>query len=166
MPLPGRWVVWTILGLGIVFVVAGVSNLQTHEVEEAAACFGLGALLLAIFLHQRREQRTEAAFNAWLAANAAAIQAGGASYNDQWITASTPTRQLTLCVSFLVVGFRLPSRPLIAGVDPMGGRVAAYTLGTLLLGWWSLHGLFWTPGALLTNLRGGRESTVGQLLGR
>ncbi len=157
--------VWAILVLGIVFVVSGVSNLQSHEEAEAAACFGLGALLLAIFLHQRREQRTEAAFNIWLLANAAAIQAGGATYQDRLITAATPTRQLTLCVSFLVVGFRLPSRPLIAGVDPMGGRVAVYTLGTLLLGWWSLHGLFWTPGALVTNLRGGRESTVGQLLG-
>jgi hypothetical protein len=158
-------VVWAILVLGIVFVISGISNLQSHEQTDAAACFGLGALLLAIFFHQRREQRTEAGFNTWLLANAAAIQAGGATYHDRLITVSTPTRQLTLCVSLLVVGFRLPSRPLIAGVDPMGGRVAVYTLGTLLLGWWSLHGLFWTPGALLTNLRGGRESTVGQLLG-
>jgi carbon starvation protein CstA len=166
MPIPGRWVIWAILVLGVVFVLSGVSNLTTHETSEAAACFGLGALLIGIFAHKMRERREEKEFLTWLQANAQAILAGGgASYRDRTITASTPTRQLTLCVSFLVIGFRLPSRVLIAGVDPMGGRVAAYTLGTLLLGWWSLHGLFWTPGALITNLRGGREGTVGTLLG-
>jgi hypothetical protein len=149
-----------------VFVAAGVSNVRTHEETEAVACFALGALLLAIFAHKRGDDRDEKAFLAWLETNAAALRAGGgASYRDQWITAATPTRQLTLCASFLLVGFRLPSRVLVAGVDPMGARVAVYTLGTLLLGWWSLHGLFWTPGALITNLRGGREGTVGTLLG-
>jgi hypothetical protein len=165
MNFPGRWVVWVILLLGLVFVAAGVSNLRTHEETEAVACFALGAVLLALFAHQRREARHEKEFLAWLSANAAALRAGtGASYHDQWITAATPTRQLTLCASFLLVGFRLPSRVLIAGVDPIGSRVAVYSLGTLLLGWWSLHGLFWTPGALFTNLRGGREGTVGALL--
>ena len=166
MPIPGRWVIWAVFVLGIVFVLAGVSNLATHQTTEAEVSFGLGAVLLAIFAHRLNERREERAFLTWLQANAQAIRAGGgATYKDRNITASTPTRQLTLCVSFLVVGFRLPSRVLIDGVDPMGSRVAAYTLGTLLLGWWSLHGLFWTPGALFNNLRGGREGTIGALLG-
>ncbi len=154
------------MALGIVFGAAGASNLSEHKGPDAAVCFGLGALLLAIFAHQWREQREEKEFAAWLAANAQAIlSGGGAIYRDRTITASTPTRQLTLCVSFLVIGFRLPSRALIDGVDPMGARVAVYSLGTLLLGWWSIHGLFWTPGALFHNLRGGREGTIGALLG-
>jgi hypothetical protein len=166
MPIPGRWVIWGILLLGGVFVAAGVSNLTTHETADAGVCFGLGALLVGIFVHKMRERREEKAFLAWLQANAKTLASGGSAlYGDRSISASTPTRQLTLCVSFLVVGFRLPSRVLIEGVDPMGGRVAAYTLGTLLLGWWSLHGLFWTPGALFHNLRGGREGTIGALLG-
>ena len=47
-------------------MVSGVSNLRNHEEMEATVCFGLGALLLAIFLHQRRERTHQAAFNAWL----------------------------------------------------------------------------------------------------
>jgi hypothetical protein len=166
MPIPGRWVIWAILVLGIVCAAAGVSNLGDHKIPDAAVCFGLGALLLGIFAHQWRERREAKEFLAWLQTNAQTIRSGGpAFYRDRPITAATPTRQLTLCVSFLIVGFRLPSRVLIGGVDPMGGRIAVYTLGTLLLGWWSVHGLFWTPGALFNNLRGGREGTIGGLLG-
>jgi hypothetical protein len=166
MPIRGRWVVWAILVLGIVFGAAGVSDLGEHKGPDAAVCFGLGALLVGIFAHQWRERREEKEFLTWLQANAQTIRSGGAAfYRDRSISASTPTRQLTLCVSLLVIGFRLPSRALIEGVDPMGRRVAVYSLGTLLLGWWSLHGLIWTPGALFNNLRGGREGTIGALLG-
>ncbi len=33
------------------------------------------------------------------------------------------------------------------------------TITTLLFGWWSLHGLFWTIEVLFTNLAGGRDAT-------
>jgi hypothetical protein len=164
MRFPTRWVVWIILVAALAFLAGGVSNVVHHSWAEAAAGLGVGGFLLAVFFNQRREQRGEAEFREWLRANATALSQGGACYRGRWVTSGTRTRQLTLCVSMLIVGFRLPSRPFIEGADRIGGRTFVYTGVTLLLGWWSIHGLFWTPGALLGNLRGGRESTVGAAL--
>ena len=69
-----------------------------------------------------------------------------------------------MVVSLLIVSFKLPSRPLIEGTDPISDRAVIYTLLTLLLGWWGLHGLIWTPGALMANARGGRLSTLGDAI--
>ena len=47
-------------------------------------------------------------------------------------------------------------------VPPNGSAVLRSlpdTLSTLLFGWWSISGFFWTIGALITNLGGGRDAT-------
>src|SRR5262252_2113106 len=47
-------------------------------------------------------------------------------------------------------------------VPPNGSAVLCSfpdTLTTLLFGWWSISGFFWTIGALITNLGGGRDAT-------
>jgi hypothetical protein len=172
MKFPTRWVVWIVLVAALAFLAGGVTDIVNHERNEAIAALSIGTFLLVIFFHQRREQRAEAVFRAWLAANAAALPQAGAHYQalpsttkhyqDRWVTAATPTRQFTLVVSILIVSFKLPSRPLIEGADPIADRAVIYTLLTLLLGWWILHGLIWTPGALVANARGGRLSTLGE----
>lgn len=161
MPIPSRWVIWAVLVCGLAFLAGGVSNAAKGDPVESAAGLAIGGILVAVFWLQRQEQKRAIAFFEWLAANAEAIvQRGGAQYGDRRVTGDTRTRELTLCVSFLIAGFRLPSRPIIEGAERLGGRAAVYTLGTLLLGWWSIHGLFWTPVALFSNLRGGRQVTV------
>jgi hypothetical protein len=47
-------------------------------------------------------------------------------------------------------------------VPPNGSRLLRSlpdTLLTLLFGWWSIHGFFWTIGVLISNLAGGRDAT-------
>ena len=151
--------------VGVLAVSGGVGSLRDGDTIAAATGFAIGAFLLAAFVHQRREQRVAAEFRSWLAANAAAIlQRGGAQCGDTWVTADTRTRQLTLCISMIVVGFKLPSRPLIEGHDTIGARAVLYSLLTMMLGWWSLHGLLWTPVAMVHNLRGGKEATLREHL--
>ena len=69
------------------------------------------------------------------------------------------------CISALVITFRRNSPVYLvrAGENPLG-KALPWTLLTLVAGWWGFPwGLIWTPMALFTNLRGGKDVT-GQLL--
>ena len=66
------------------------------------------------------------------------------------------------CISALVITFRRNS-PIYfvrAGESPVG-KGLPWTLLTLVPGWWGFPwGLIWTPMALFTNLRGGKDVTA------
>jgi hypothetical protein len=66
------------------------------------------------------------------------------------------------CVSLLVVTARRTSPVHFLRRGEFGLiRGLPYTLLTLLLGWWGIPwGLIYTPLALVTNLRGGRDVTL------
>ncbi len=65
------------------------------------------------------------------------------------------------CVSILVMTFKRPSK--IYYIPPgrgTAGKSLPFTLLTLVLGWWGLPwGFIYTPMAIFTNLRGGRDVT-------
>jgi hypothetical protein len=65
------------------------------------------------------------------------------------------------CVSLVFVTLRRPTDIYLLGPDEGGMfRGLPFTILTFLLGWWGLPwGLFFTPVALFTNLRGGRDVT-------
>lgn len=150
--------------LGGGFLVGAVLNLRTGDMAEAAACAAIGAVLLCAFVVYQRDARHERDLLDWLELNAAAIRKGGADYDGFTVTMHTPVRQFGLCVSALVIAWRLPSRLLLEGKDDVRLRGIVFSVATLLLGWWSLSGLVWTPAALVRNLRGGRAGTIGDYL--
>ena len=66
------------------------------------------------------------------------------------------------CISALVITFRRnsPVYFIRAGESP-AGKGLPWTLLTLALGWWGFPwGLIWTPMALFSNLRGGKDVTA------
>jgi hypothetical protein len=65
------------------------------------------------------------------------------------------------CISLVFVTLRRPSSVVLLRPGERGlARGLPYTLLTLLLGWWGLPwGVIYTPLAVFTNLRGGRDVT-------
>src|SRR5215469_4805654 len=66
------------------------------------------------------------------------------------------------CISFIFVTLRKPSAVVLLRPGEYGlARGLPYTALSFLLGWWGLPwGLIYTPLAILTNLRGGRDVTA------
>ncbi len=66
------------------------------------------------------------------------------------------------CISLVFVTLRRPSSIVLLRRGERGLiRGLPYTVLSLLLGWWGLPwGLIYTPLALFTNLRGGRDVTA------
>lgn len=66
------------------------------------------------------------------------------------------------CISLIFVTLRRPSSVVLLRRGQRGlVRGLPYTLLSLLLGWWGLPwGLIYTPLAVFTNLRGGRDVTA------
>jgi hypothetical protein len=66
------------------------------------------------------------------------------------------------CISLIFVTLRRPSAIVLLRRSQCGlARGLPYTLLSLLLGWWGLPwGLIYTPLAVFTNLRGGRDVTA------
>ncbi len=63
-------------------------------------------------------------------------------------------------ISLLIVSFKRGSDVCFVRAGESGAsKGMSYTLVTLLFGWWSVWGFFWTLGALFTNLNGGRDVT-------
>ncbi|HKN46890.1 MAG TPA: hypothetical protein VJ144_02860 [Candidatus Polarisedimenticolia bacterium] len=65
------------------------------------------------------------------------------------------------CVSVFVLSFKRPS-PIyfLKGEESALGRRLAFSLISLLFGWWGIPwGPIWTIGSVFTNLRGGRDVT-------
>jgi hypothetical protein len=66
------------------------------------------------------------------------------------------------CISLLFVTLRRPSAVVLLHQGERGlARGLPYTALSLLLGWWGLPwGLIYTPLAVFTNFRGGRDVTA------
>lgn len=57
-----------------------------------------------------------------------------------------------MCISLLVGSFKFHSRYVLPGTPRAVLLMLAYTACTFVFGWWSLHGIFWTPAIMLGNL--------------
>jgi len=160
----GRWTPWAILAFALLFSGGAIANLIDGDYANAAVGGGIGVVLGATFAFHQREQARDRAFRAWLTGHAHEIRNGNAAYHGVRIGLDTPLRQFTMCISLLIISFRLQSRLLVDRKDSIAGRAALYTTVSLLLGWWSLRGLLWTPEAIFSNLHGGKIVRVPALL--
>jgi hypothetical protein len=79
------------------------------------------------------------------------------------ITAQPRYKVFYLVVSYVFGSYKKPLQGIFCSACEFKIALKA-TLGTLLLGWWSITGFFWTLHALLSNLIGGRFSVQNAFL--
>jgi hypothetical protein len=151
--------------VAVLFGAGTLYNLVTRHWADAAVGLAIVLLLLALDFTTRRAKQQRLATLRWLFEHELQIRAGGARLGNVMVTPRTRFREMTLCVSVLLVTLRLPSRLLLEHRDSIFGAAFGFSLLTFLLGWWGLPwGPLYTIQALGRNLRGGKAVDVETLL--
>ena len=157
----------------LLLVVAGlffagfIHNTVTGSAHRGDTASQWTIIILAVgaYLYVRREERLRDELLEFLRANAPAIRAGTAMYRGHSISYATRLRTCDVVLSFLLMTFRLPSRPVIVGRESDRGVRFGSSLVTFVFGWWGLPwGPIWTVRALAKNLRGTDVISVGELI--
>lgn len=164
---------WLSLGAGLVFSAAALRALLAFDPgasvisrpELLALSIAGAALFLFLFTKARRAQQELSDFERWLQNNSTIINACGASYKGVRITGETELTRFLLTASIVVLTFKIPSRYYVAGRGNLTLAQTAYTVATLLLGWWGVPwGPIHTVQALEKNVSGGYKTTVRKYL--
>lgn len=117
-----------------------------------------------LFLHTAIAKPAEEPFLNWALNNEQSILGGSGSYKGQRVTVrSEVTRYYSAC-SVLIICSRMRSSYVLMDSEEAGTAACKMNLLTLLLGLWSMEGLFFTPFYLGRNLFGGEKCTVEQML--
>jgi hypothetical protein len=137
------------------------------EPADRPICMGLIAVSLAmgtVWFYNRVQTQKSEEFLQFLVANRPAIQAGGGMYEGQPISVQTEVRRFQACVSLLFITTKFPSRFVVHGHQGTG---IAYSLISLLLGWWGIPwGPIFTIQALVKNARGGDKQKIGDIFAK
>ena len=158
---------WAALIVGLLFLAGAVYNLfgPAPDHVEAVGGLGIAAALIGLFFFIKNHRDETQAFDEWLAKNAQAIEQGGARYRGVLITTATVLTRYQAALSFLIVTFKIPTRPYIVGRDSTGTIALVCTAISLLFGWWGLPwGPIYTIQVASRNLRGGIQHTVADQL--
>ena len=119
--------------------------------------------IIAIFIQKEEKKAND--FLLWLVNNAAAVRNGTARYDGKLITPATKVTQFQACFSFLIMTTKSPSRFFINGHDNLIANGLAYTLVTLVFGWWGLPwGPIYTLETLYRNTVGGHKQVIGEMI--
>jgi len=122
-------------------------------------------LFISLFVIASNTKKELSEFERWLRKNATNVLASGAAYNGTRITGDTEMTRFLLTVSIVFLTFKIPSRYYVAGRDKVALTKAAYSLATLLFGWWGIPwGPIYTVQSLAKNVSGGYKTTVRQYL--
>jgi len=160
---------WLSLLFSVVFAIAGVKALfvfdpSTSPISRPLLLIvsALGAILFfSLFAIASKTKKELSEFETWLHTNRVKILANGASYKGIKITGETEVTRFLLAASVIILSFKIPSRYYIAGRDNLGLTKAAYSLASLLFGWWGVPwGPIYTIQSLTKNLSGGERVTV------
>jgi hypothetical protein len=156
---------WLMLLLAGLFAAGAVYNLTQANLADAAVGLLIAGVLGGTYRFCQHQVQDRADFLAWLHQHRETVRGGGAAYRDQRITPDTEVTQFHACLSFVVLTTRFPSRYLVVGQDRLLRAGLAYSLVTVMLGWWGLPwGPVYTVQALVRNLRGGQRQRVSELL--
>jgi hypothetical protein len=160
---------WASLVVGLLFLAGSAYNLFGPEPNSAEAIAGLtiGVALVGLFAFLRVQQRQAGDFHGWLSSNADSIRAGKARYQGVPITPATVLARYRMALSFLVMSYRISTRPYIVDHDATAAVATVCSAASLLFGWWGIPwGPVYTFQSLSSNLRGGLRYTVGDVLGQ
>jgi hypothetical protein len=153
--------------VGALFLIGFIVNVANHDVTLGNSVIQLAIAVIGLsgFAFVRHEQRQRTALVAYLIAHRDDVRAGTARYRDVPISYATRIREYDVVVSLLIVSLRFPSRPVIVGTESGRAVRIGCTVVSLVLGWWGFpHGPLWTIRALVRNVRGTLEITIGELL--
>ena len=110
-----------------------------------------------------RAQEPEASLSEYIVKNVENIKNGSAVFKGQRITLDTELVRYHTCYSFLVL-FMRRSSPFYLKDSVEASKAAAIAItATMLLGWWSLHGIIFTPITLVRNVLQSDKTTIRQL---
>jgi hypothetical protein len=160
---------WASLVVGLLFLAGAAYNLFGPEPDSAETIAGLaiGVALVGLFAFLRVQQRQGDDLHAWLSGNADSIRAGKAQYRGVAVTPATVLARYRIALSFLVMSYRISTRPYIVGQDATAAVATVCSAASLLFGWWGIPwGPIYTFQSLSSNLRGGLRYTVGDVLGQ
>jgi hypothetical protein len=101
---------------------------------------------------------------AYIVENIEAIREGAGVFNGQRITMDTELVRFHTCYSMLVV-FMSRSSPYYLKDSPEASKAASIAIvASSLLGWWSIHGLIYTPITLAKNILRSDKISIRQLI--
>lgn len=147
------------------FLIAAAWNLTQGNSEDAIAGFVISGIMAGVFFLFKKEDRQSVDFLTWVTANREALGKGGALYKGILVTPETKIIRFQACFSFLVVTVKFPSRYFIQNHDGLLRAGFAYSLITLLFGWWGIPwGPIYTVQSLIKNARGGDKQTIAGLI--
>jgi len=158
---------WTALVVGLMFLAGAAYNIFGPEPNHTEAMGGavIASALLGLFFFSRYHGNRSGEFEAWLIRNATEIERNGAHFESSLITPATVLVRYQVVLSFLIVTFKLPTRPYISGEDQTFTIAAISTTLSLLFGWWGIPwGPIYTVQAIGSNFRGGLRETVAERL--
>ncbi len=92
------------------------------------------------------------------------IKNGGAVFQGERITLDTELVRYHTCFSFIVFFMRQSSPYFIKGTPEATKAASIAIVASSLLGWWSIHGIIFTPITLVRNILHSDKTTIGQLI--
>lgn len=100
----------------------------------------------------------------WIASNLENLKSGSAVFNGQRITMQTELVRFHSCYSCVVLFFSRRSQYFLKDSAEANKAAAIAVFASFLLGWWSLHGIIFTPITLFRNVFQTDKTTVGELI--
>lgn len=157
---------WIIRAVAVLFLGGALWNTVGPHPDPANALVGYGLALFLIVLdrYMRRQQSEIADFCAWVLENKEAIKRGDARLDGLPIDEDTTLVQYQAAMSLVLVMVKVRSRFYLLGYEASPATALQFTVASLLLGWWSLHGAAATIDSVVANARGGKRTRLGDLL--
>lgn len=152
--------------VGFLFLAGSLSNFfSTGDMPEAFAGLAIACMLFIVYFVRNFQKKKSDEFLEWVKDNKVDIHCGRGFYKGMKISPDTEVVQFEVCMSFLIMSFRIPTCFYIKGHHNTTIRGGLYSLISLVFGWWGIPwGPIYTVKALMRNASGGNSFTVRSLI--
>lgn len=152
--------------IGLIFCIGAFYNLFiTGDIVESIGGFVISFILFTVYFVNVREKKRSQEFLNWITNNEVDIYDRRALYKGIKIEPDTEIVQFQLCMSFLIMTFKIPSRYYVKGHYNTYLVSGMYSLISLIFGWWGIPwGPIYTVQVVAQNIKGGKIFTVKSLL--
>lgn len=108
--------------------------------------------MLGVFAFAQNQKARRIEFNKSLLHAAENLKAGRAEIGGMTISNDTYLCTYELCFSWIVGSFKFHSDYSVPGTPKAITTAILFSILSMITGWWSLWGLFWTPMVIVSNL--------------